>query len=944
MKTIITMNLCWYVVWFLLRAQIWNVRASFSTSSSVRIGGFFAPLSSTNHLFKDQAEHLAAFVMAVNDINDKTDGIYDEVLLNTKIEIVIGAVNSISSAASEAVAMAAAFSGQKVIAAVSSLHNEDALIVSQLLATARTVIAVTLANSGEFNDISTYPYTVNIRPIVSRQGMVLQNMICLSTVRKVVVIAATDADNMQMMSEFQDESICELDILAVISVRSELSDFSYEIEQAIPTGSRYFVLLLPVQQNAWFIEQGYAAGLFHDNTVLYTTINGATNITQLFSPDTDVARVLTGFFFSKFYPNYYEGRTDMANDFARRWRRQLSRAGSIVNGVEVCDASTDDAGSYLYQVVSNQTSICTGLDFSGYSLSNSNIHSYAAFTYDATILIAKAIDVAINNGMDHNDPKIIYDIMVRNISFSGASGPLRLFKGYSEYAYHGEGNRDAGTKYSINNFHPSLYSSGGDSFMVKVGVFDGHNRTYEACTPVDDATCFQPTYSAMTDGSYNVPPSDTPPVIIQNIPGAFSALCFAMTAVIVALVVTFGLFTLVNFRSKVVKASQPLLLCCILVGGLIAAARIAVGGLPKDATVCSAEIWLGHLALIVMIGSLFVKAYRVNVIVNTKVLARVTFSAVRAFRMLVGIVVLMLVYLTVMHIVGRSHMQYRADVVANQETDIRFCDLKYYQFQTALFVMEGAFLAISFRVCWAIRDVPDIVNESKQISTAMSVIVLVSVLILPIVYFLNLPPETRELVASFGFGFGSIVTLLLLFVPKVMVHYHLNSPKKSAQVATEGMFSGNYRTGSADAAAATDDVEALELLKGKSNEEKLSICTDHLIRWQNVLLTQPLAKEEKMCLCTENLNRWQAALLVQRRSAIDDTSSGNEAAAGLIPVARQPSIERTDMKEEQPCGQRTIGSTSDISASKMVASSGEMLFSVRRSSRDQGDELEIQDM
>jgi hypothetical protein len=879
------------------------LRADAAVPQRIQIGGFFAPLSPSNHLYKDQAEHLAAFVMAVNDINNKADGVFDDVLPNTTIEIAVGTENSLVSSAINAVALEASFGGKGVVAAVNTLHNEGALMVSQLLTKLKTATAVTVANSGQFNDKSIFPYTVNIRPIVSRQGMVLQNMICLSEVRKVVVFAATDADNMQMMSEFQDESICELDILAVISVRSELSDFSYEIEQAIPTGSRYFLMFLPTHLNALFIEQGYAAGLFHDNTVLYTTINGATNITQYFSPETDVSRVLTGFLFSKFYPNYYMGRNEMANDFAHRWRLQPSRAGSIVNGKSVCDTSTDDSGNYLYQVVRNKSATCTGLDFSGYTSSGSNIHAYTALTYDSTILIAKAIDAAINKGLDYEDPAVIYDLMVHNVSFAGASGPLRLFMGYPEYGFHGEGNRDAGTQYSFNNFHPDLYASGSGNFMVKIGVFDGHDRTFTSCAPVDNVECFLPTYSAMTDGSYNIPPRDTPPVIIQNISGAFSALCFAMTAIIVALVLIFGLFTAFNLRSKVIKASQPLLLCCILVGGLIAAARIALGGLPKDDGVCAAEIWCGHLTFSVMIGSLFVKSYRVHCVVNTKKLTRVTFSAAAAFRLLLTIVSAVVVYLIVLHAVGQPRMFFEAAVVANQETDIRFCELQYPQFQTALFIIEGLMLIISFRVCWEIRNVPDIVNESKQISTAMSVIVLISVLILPIVYFLGLPQETRELVASFGFGFGSIVTLVLLFVPKIMVRYQWNGAKISAKVAAEVMLSGKYRSvpanGHGDTAQA--DLEAEALLKGKT-------------------------KEQKLLICAENMRRWQAMLLAQQRAAMDNSHSTSSNVDGVghskhMEPSIVSSVMDADLTSDVNGQLYTCGNGSSVDTMRVISSS-----------------------
>jgi 3-deoxy-D-arabino-heptulosonate 7-phosphate (DAHP) synthase len=57
---------------------------------------------------------------------------------------------------------------------------------------------------------------------VSREGMVIQNFICQSDVRKIVMFTGTDTDNEQMINQFEDETRCELDILAVITIRADL--------------------------------------------------------------------------------------------------------------------------------------------------------------------------------------------------------------------------------------------------------------------------------------------------------------------------------------------------------------------------------------------------------------------------------------------------------------------------------------------------------------------------------------------------------------------------------------------------------------------------------------------------------------------------------------------------------------------------------------------------
>jgi hypothetical protein len=808
----------------------------------VRVGGFFSPLTRTGSLYLDQAEHLAAFMMAANDINNKTDGLFDKLLPNTAFHTALGLEDSLSSAATNAVNLGTAFGGKGVTAAVSSLGDTEALVVTQLLNSMGVLAVMSVASSGLFDMQSDYPAVANIRPLISREGMVIQNVLCQSNARKIVVFTGTDDENEQMINQFEDDSRCELDVLAVITIRADLFDMAESIAEAKEFGSRYYVNFLSSMQHAALLEQGYAAGLFHDNTVVYTSTLGAMNISQYFSPETDVARVLTGFFYFEYMPDFYMGKTEESVTFARRWAQQPSRAGKVVNGELVCDNTTDSDGNFLYQAVYNETTVCTGLDFSLYDEFGSSLNPQAALTYDSTIYLAMAIDKAITAGLDFTDSKTLLDLMVYNISFNGTTGPMSLFEGYPKYGYNGRGVRNAGTHYSTYNFNPGSYKNGSADYMVQVGTFDGDSRVYTPCSGGDDVACFLPVYSAPTDGSYNIPPSDAPPVIVLNIPIAFSSLCHALAGIILCLVFSFGLFTFVHRRSKVIKAAQPTLLWCILIGDLFAALRILLGGLPSSDFVCSGEVWFGHLAFVIMVGSLFVKSYRVHCIVNTRKLVRVTFSAMHAFRILLGLAFATAIFLIPTQLVGRPYKRTMRVVVANQETDTLFCGMQYPEFQTALFVLEGLLLAISFRICWEIRKVPDIVNESKLISTAMASILMVSVLIMPIVYFLGLSNFTQELVASFGFGFGAIVTLVLLFVPKILVVYHLTSARMSAKVAAlESMLSSKKKNQLAAVTAVGYEHDAEALLKGKSKQEKLLICQEQYRRWQMLLMAQQRA-------------------------------------------------------------------------------------------------------
>jgi hypothetical protein len=51
----------------------------------IHFAGFFAPLNASGYRDVKQLEHLAAFIMAINEINNKTDGVYDDLLPETLI-------------------------------------------------------------------------------------------------------------------------------------------------------------------------------------------------------------------------------------------------------------------------------------------------------------------------------------------------------------------------------------------------------------------------------------------------------------------------------------------------------------------------------------------------------------------------------------------------------------------------------------------------------------------------------------------------------------------------------------------------------------------------------------------------------------------------------------------------------------------------------------------
>ena len=685
-----------------------------SIPSQLHLGGLFNVVPAPNTWDRVQAEHQAAFILAINEINNKTDGLYDDLLPGTRLVYAIGSGAGVADAASSAAHFKTAFGGEGVVGVVNALPDEEALVTDAVFVVSKIPQVITTSTSGRYNDLARHPYSSRVVGSVPFQGMVLQSLMCsYFKAQKVVLIMTADFDGGVLSQEFSDQTYCEdFNYLATLSIKSGATDFSRAIDKALNLGARYFVFFTPVKQTAGFIEQAYPTGLFEDGAVLVTTSEGSEGILDCFSPGADVAAMLRNFITVQFWPDFYDGRSPEFASFKSRWQLQKSTVGS--HGA--CDATTDDEGLYYLYRSQHNTSFCTGLDVSVDHSVNPNI----PLTYDATVLLATALHFALENGLDVHDARVVPNVLVSNVSITGASGPIEIFAGMPQFSNAGKGNREVGLHFHILNFNVEEYRNQRDP-MVIIGYWASDESAFFGCESptMVGYDCFSPQYWNKYSIASSSPPNDSPPVHFVPLNPAYAALLQALAAITLLLVVAFSVMVIGYRSAKVIKSSQPALLYCILLGGLIAAGRIFSGAVEKSDVACASEFWLGHLAYMVMIGSLFVKAWRVHRIVNTKTLRKVKFTAFDALLILGGIVFSTVVYLAISHGVGEPKRVYVSSESKNQVTSEPYCSMKYVHFQTALFAAEFVFLCYVFKICWAIRNVPDTVNESKSISAGM---------------------------------------------------------------------------------------------------------------------------------------------------------------------------------------------------------------------------------
>ena len=107
---------------------------SFSNPPTVlKIGGLFSPFDDSGNVNSMQVQSLAAFLLAVKQINNKTDGVLDDILPDSTIVVNIQSAHSYLEGTQAATAFKDAFFGSGVLANVIGASSDVALATNALL-------------------------------------------------------------------------------------------------------------------------------------------------------------------------------------------------------------------------------------------------------------------------------------------------------------------------------------------------------------------------------------------------------------------------------------------------------------------------------------------------------------------------------------------------------------------------------------------------------------------------------------------------------------------------------------------------------------------------------------------------------------------------------------------------------------------------------------------
>ena len=702
----------------------------------IKVGIYANTFSSNGSLQQDGAQSLAAFMMAVKEIN-ANDALLSGCRLAVAHRSGVGPYAATSAAQAFISAnftidghgnkiSSTAFNsgnpmGVDVIVGTGTTAETDQL--DQVLNHFGIVQVHTVSNTINRVVRAQYPYRIGISPTVAYDGAVYQEIICNHfKLRKVAVISTDYISDLSTVEDLSDGKYCQIDLLLAQSLPSDTTDFQSTIEEVSATGALIIVLFMPDMMAANFLEQAYDSGfLVGDIQIFGNTLVTGNSLWTHFKNQASTVNIMKGYIGIKYSPKYALHSTEKGQSFVERFRHQHSTAKYKVDGSFVCNNSTDDTGSYLYQeqISRNSASICSGLNLTSFHANGSDMYSYAAHAYDAAYAVAEAIETVLNigsNGVINGDT--IHSAFISNVSFIGATGKVAFIDDRKELLSLSTGDREAGLTYLIYNFNGDLYqSTNGSIGLAVVGKWALESGGVTLCS-ADTASligndCVGTVYYR---SALNTPPCDTRPDVYLNLPDQIRASLISLGASVLVIVVISLSLTTYYRKGKLIRSSQPYLLDMVHFGCFIAGLRIVFGGLPISNATCGSTFFLGHLSFFAIYIPLLAKVFRLHQIFANKSLKPLNLPWKLVYNVTTIILGVISLYLTIAVIFGRPIEHSLIVTAANQTFFIVDCETQHSEYSAAIFALEGAIVAFSIVLLHKIKKIPDRSNEMRFIT------------------------------------------------------------------------------------------------------------------------------------------------------------------------------------------------------------------------------------
>jgi ABC-type branched-subunit amino acid transport system substrate-binding protein len=163
-----------YLAFTFILLQYWTTTLAKTTTGTIRIGGFFSVFKNGT-VDSQQAQALAGFLMAINEVNNDTS-----LLPNHHVEFTIADPTGLIDATLASIDLSSdAFNGQAVDAVVGAVPNYETMTTNKILAHYNKVQVSSVARSALLSVGKDYPLKARVLPSDSFSGSVTSYCIVL---------------------------------------------------------------------------------------------------------------------------------------------------------------------------------------------------------------------------------------------------------------------------------------------------------------------------------------------------------------------------------------------------------------------------------------------------------------------------------------------------------------------------------------------------------------------------------------------------------------------------------------------------------------------------------------------------------------------------------------------------------------------------------------------
>jgi hypothetical protein len=649
--------------------------------------------------------------MAIENINNKTDGIYDDVLPQTQLKTIfrssenkfyLGATNAkslLQVPSTPVMANIGPFGDATLRGAVPTFHEANHIPVFGFRDR-----SAPLANKNYF------PNFLRTIPGLFVDGRAIASLISkYFRWDKVTVFSSLSESSQGSSLSFSHyASQFKINILSSHVLPNNQVDLSEMILSAKKAGSRIFVLFLDPESAKAVIEQGTQLKLFTDNTQIIGGEELSTHSSwdSMNLPPETITALLKGVIGVRLHR--YSPPSHLQDQFLEKWRTHRSTNGEMDgNGVLVCDDQMDSYNSsYLHQysVDKNATPICAGLNYSSYSASVNLTNELlpVMYAYDAIVSVAMGLHHLIYSANNTQPtPFDLHHTLLYNVSFTGLTGEVSFATTMSEDMFN-VGGRETGILYDIVN-----YAS--DSF---VSVLQWHSEEgFPACDGIPYFKNSNPCHQFVFQSQH--PPTDSPLPQIVQMPPSFQLILriLSVMGIIFSILVALVIYT--YYSRRLVKISQPLLANFKKFGIFVGFVRVLVASFNLTQGTCISILWLEHIAFQMIFTTISVRCWRVYLVTGS--LKRVKVTDRQCMMIILANIAFVALLLTAMMFTEEPELQV-VTVIKNQQEYVQEHSCRTSSPLIAVIATYDLLVLVTgLWFCWLIRKVGSTVSNTPAL-------------------------------------------------------------------------------------------------------------------------------------------------------------------------------------------------------------------------------------